>query len=103
MTVFLHQSFTFMTLAFQQSNAQNVQITSLTQLRELNQSCQGPRNKLYSLAIEVMRKKGVVMGKLGVPALACHTLRSDIHCASVNCALSLETGCCYIGLCVLTS
>lgn len=95
---FHHFSITF-PLAFQQSNAQSEQITSL---RELNPSCQGPSNKHYSLAFEVLRKKGVVMGKLGVPALTCHTLWSDIHCASVICALSLDTGYCYIDICVLT-
>lgn len=41
------------------------------------------------------------MGELGIPALTCHTLGSDIHCASVIFALSLDTGCCYIDICVL--
>lgn len=44
----------------------------------------------------------MVMGELSVPALTCHTLWSDIHCASVIGALSPDAGCCYIDICVLT-
>lgn len=56
----------------------------------------------YSLALEVLRKKWVVMGKLRVPALTRHTLGSDVHCASVIRALPLDTGCCRIGIRVPT-
>lgn len=61
-----------------------------------------PRKKHYSLAFEVLRQKWMVMGELRVPALTCHTLRSDIHCSSVICAPSLDAGCCYIDICVFT-
>lgn len=41
------------------------------------------------------------MWELGIPALACHTFRGDIHCALVVCALSLDTGSCYFNIGVL--
>lgn len=45
----------------------------------------------HSLAFEVVRKEGVVVRELGVPALANHTLWSDIHGAAVICAFSPNT------------
>lgn len=60
-----------------------------------------PETTLHSLAFEVVRKEGVVVGELGVPALACHTLWSDIHGAAVICALSLNTWRGYIDIHVL--
>lgn len=41
------------------------------------------------------------MGELGIPALTCHPLGSDIHCASVIFALSPDTGGCHVHICVL--
>lgn len=41
------------------------------------------------------------MGKLGVPALAGHALRGDVHGASVIRPLPLETGHCHVDLSVL--
>lgn len=41
------------------------------------------------------------MGKLGVPALAGHALRSDVHGAAVIRALPLETGRCHVDLSVI--
>lgn len=43
----------------------------------------------------------MAVGKLGVPALAGHALRSDVHGASVIRALALETGRCHVDLHVL--
>lgn len=43
----------------------------------------------------------MAVGKLGVPALAGHALRSDVHGASVIHALALETGRCHVDLRVL--
>lgn len=43
----------------------------------------------------------MAVGKLGVPALAGHALRSDVHGASVIRALPLETGRCHVDLRVL--
>lgn len=43
----------------------------------------------------------MAVGKLGVPALTGHALRSDVHGASVIRALPLETGRCHVDLRVL--
>lgn len=43
----------------------------------------------------------MAVGKLGVPALAGHALRSDVHGASIIRALPLETGRCHVDLRVL--
>lgn len=50
-----------------------------------------PQWRRHSLAFEVVRKEGVVVRELRVPALADHTLRSDIHGATVICAFSPNT------------
>lgn len=62
---------------------------------------QDTRTRRYSLASEVLWQEGVVMGELRIPALTCHSLWSHIHRATVICARPLETGCCYIDICVL--
>lgn len=59
------------------------------------------KNKDHSLAFELLRKKRVVMGELGVPVLTRHTLRSHIHCSSVISALSLDAGRCCVDIGVL--
>lgn len=43
----------------------------------------------------------MAVGKLGVPALTGHALRSDVHGALVIRALPLETGRCHVDLRVL--
>lgn len=49
------------------------------------------QRRRHSLAFEVVWKEGVVVRELGVPALANHTLWSDIHGAAVICAFSPNT------------
>lgn len=56
--------------------------------------------KRYSLAFEVLGKKRMVMGELGVPALTRHTLWSDIHGALVIRAHTLDAGRCDVEISV---